>query len=106
MFPESSTGVTSLFKGINFNKILGGTNKTLGFVKQAIPIYNQVRPMWGNVKTFLNMYGAVRSEKEIEPSIKETRPMPVNKNVNSTRPNNVGVSNRIEQLNDTLTFFQ
>lgn len=102
MFPESSTGITGLIKGINFNKILGGANKTLSFVKQAIPIYNQVKPMWGNVKTFLNMYGAVKTDRVVEPDIKQTRPMPVNKS-------NTSFENRFnsnDTLNDTLTFFQ
>ncbi len=102
MFGESK-GLTNLIKGVNFNKILSGANKTLNFVKQAIPVYNQVRPMWGNVKTFLNMYGAIKSEKNIKPEIKETRPMPVKNNINSNSINNF---DRVDKLNDTLTFFQ
>ncbi len=102
MFSDSSKGIMSLIKGINFNKILGGANKTLSFVKQAIPVYTQIRPMWGNVKTFLNMYGAVKADKVKEPEIKDTRPMPIKKIVNQNNNN----SNRIDEYNDTLTFFQ
>lgn len=99
MLPDSTKGVSSILKGINFNKILGGANKTLGFVKQAIPVYKQIRPMFGNAKTFLNMYGAVKSDKA-EIDVKDTRPLPrkVN-NINNERSNN-------ENINDSLTFFQ
>lgn len=102
MISDPTKGLMSLIKGINFNKILGGANKTLSFVKQAIPVYSQMRPMWGNVKTFLNMYGAVKKDKVSETDIKNTRPMPVKRNINS----NKNSLNRIDEYNDTLTFFQ
>lgn len=107
MFGESTKGLTSLLKGVNFNKILGGANKTLNFVKQALPVYNQIRPMWGNLKTFINMYGAIKTDKAVEPDIKETRPMPVNNN--SSINNNIIDTKKIDRandLNETLTFFQ
>ncbi len=102
MISDPTKGLMGLVKGINFNKILGGANKTLSFVKQAIPVYSQVRPMWGNIKTFLNMYGAVKTDKVPETDIKKTRPMPIKKNTNL----NKNTSNRIDEYNDTLTFFQ
>ena len=101
MLPDSTKGVSSLLKGINFNKILGGANKTLGFVKQAIPVYKQVRPMFGNAKTFLNMYGFIKSDKTIERDIKDTRPLPKkSNNINNTERNTKN------EINDSLTFFQ
>lgn len=101
MLPDTTKGVSSLLKGINFNKILGGANKTLGFVKQAIPVYRQVRPLFGNTKTFLNMYGIIKSNKIPERDIKDTRPLPkkINTITNNTR-------NDTNDLNDSLTFFQ
>lgn len=102
MISDPTKNLMNLVKGINLNKILGGANKTLNFVKQAIPIYSQVRPMWGNIKTFLNMYGAVKADRVTETDIKDTRPMPIKKN-NNIKEN---TSNRIDEYNDTLTFFQ
>lgn len=97
---DPTKNLMNLVKGINFNKILGGANKTLNFVKQAIPVYKQIRPMWGNIRTFLNMYGAVKNEKETEPDIKNSRPIPVKKNTINDN------DSRVDEYNDTLTFFQ
>jgi hypothetical protein len=101
MPPDTTKGISSLLKGININKILGGANKTLGFVRQAIPVYKQVRPMFGNAKTFLNMYGIIKSDKIPEKDVKDTRPLP-HKNVTSVNERNTNN----HEINDTLTFFQ
>ena len=39
------------FKKFNFNKILEGTQKTLGIINQAIPVIYQVKPLFNNIKT-------------------------------------------------------
>lgn len=54
----------------------------------------------GEYKNILNMYGAVKNEKETEPDIKNSRPIPVKKNTINDN------DSRVDEYNDTLTFFQ
>ena len=45
-------GLKSLFGGIKWSSILSGTQKTLNVINQAIPVYYQIKPIWGNLKSF------------------------------------------------------
>ncbi len=50
-------------KKINWGNILNNTQKTLNVINQAIPVYYQVKPIWGNAKTMFQMIGALRESK-------------------------------------------
>ena len=52
----------SLFslKSINWSNVLNNTQKTLNVINQAIPVYYQVKPIWGNAKTMFRMIGALK----------------------------------------------
>ena len=66
-FPESSgllkkgLGIAGLRK-INWSSLLNNTQKTLNVINQAIPVYYQVKPIWGNAKTMFRMVNALKDE--------------------------------------------
>ena len=51
------------FKSINWSNVLNNTQKTLNVINQAIPVYYQVKPIWGNAKTMFRMMGALKDDK-------------------------------------------
>lgn len=50
-FPYTMPSTTSFLSKINFSSILTGVQKTLSVANQAIPLYYQVKPIIGNLKT-------------------------------------------------------
>ena len=69
-------GFASL-KSINWSNILNNTQKTLNVINQAIPVYYQVKPIWGNAKTMFRMVNALKenntNNQEINEEKKNTR---------------------------------
>ena len=51
-------------KQINWSNILNNTQKTLNVINQAIPVYYQVKPIWGNAKTMLRMVSALKDNDD------------------------------------------
>ncbi len=49
-----NTSFLKLLNFSNFSNIIKGTNKTLSFVKQAIPIYNSSKPIINNLRNNFN----------------------------------------------------
>ena len=49
-------------KSINWSNILNNTQKTLNVINQAIPVYYQVKPIWGNAKTMFRMINAMKDD--------------------------------------------
>ena len=47
-------------KSINWSNLLTNTQKTLNVINQAIPVYYQIKPIWGNAKTMFQMIGALK----------------------------------------------
>jgi len=41
--------------GLNFSKFLSGVSKTLGVANQVIPIYEQTKPLFSNVRKAYNL---------------------------------------------------
>ncbi len=53
---SSRSGLFSrLFGGLNFSKVLSGTQKTLNIANQAIPLIKQAQPMMRNAKTMFKV---------------------------------------------------
>ena len=70
------------FKKINWSNILNNTQKTLNVINQAIPVYYQVKPIWGNAKTMFRMIGALKDDNNTNvtsntPQKKDTSTGPV-----------------------------
>ena len=82
----SLTGITSLFKKINWGTLLSNTQKTLNVMNQAIPLYYQVKPMVKNFKTLS------RIGKEIN-----------NVSNNTNLKNNTIVNDVKQNTNNTVT---
>ena len=47
---------------INWSNLLNNTQKTLNVINQAIPVYYQVKPIWGNAKTMFRMINALKED--------------------------------------------
>ena len=82
-----------LFSKFSLNGFLNGTSKTLNVINQAIPIYNQVKPMISNAKTMFRVMNAVRSSDSTSTS-----------NNTSTNTNTIQNKNVVES-NNSPTFF-
>ena len=50
------------FRKINWSNLLNTTQKTLNVINQAIPVYYQVKPIWGNAKTMFRMINALKDD--------------------------------------------
>ena len=48
------------FKKINWSNLLTNTQKTLNVINQAIPVYYQIKPIWGNAKTMFRVVNALK----------------------------------------------
>lgn len=68
MFSNPYTGGNFLSRGlgavkaINWSSLLDGTQKTLGVINQAIPIFYQVKPIISNAKTMFRIADVVRND--------------------------------------------
>ena len=55
MYPNINTNMfrsgIQLLRSIDFPALLDGTSKTLGVINQAIPVYNQLKPIISNIGT-------------------------------------------------------
>lgn len=93
------TGLFSrLFGDLNIGSILNGTQKTLNFVNQVIPVVKQVQPIMTNAKTMFKVMNEFKRN--------ETKPN--NNNANTTEINIVEEQPKIETkiINNNLpTFF-
>ena len=51
-------------KKFNFNKVLEGTQKTLGIINQAIPVIYQVKPLFDNIKTAFKVANIINKDSK------------------------------------------
>lgn len=68
-------------KSVNWSGILNGADKTLGVVNQTIPLVRQAKPMFSNMKSMMKLAKAFRNETTS------------NRSSNSTISNNYNKSN-------------
>ena len=45
-------GLFRSLSNIKWGNVLNNTQKTLNVINQAIPVYYQIKPIWGNLKSF------------------------------------------------------
>ena len=64
--PSLFTKGLNILKSIKWGTILDGTGKTLGVINQAIPIVYQVKPLFTNAKTLLNIAHEINKEEPKE----------------------------------------
>ncbi len=99
MFPNS---VFSTSTGLSFTKILSGISKTLGVVNQAIPLYQQVKPIISKGKTLLKIASAFNSSS----SPRNTTPSnsDINNTSNSNNSNTIETSTPARAINPPQFF--
>ena len=57
-------GAGRLTKSFNFGNLLNGASKTLGVVKEAIPIVKEVGPMMGNMRQMMKIASIFKDETD------------------------------------------
>lgn len=72
--PYIKPSLLASLKEINWQLILDGTQKTLGIINQAIPVFYQLKPMVNNAKTLLNIVNAVNNNEDKKESQKKELP--------------------------------
>lgn len=93
--PFSTNLFSSIFKGahnINWNGMLNNISRTLGVVREAIPVVKEVGPMVNNMKSMIKIASVFKDETDT----KKTNHTNIQKNTkqenstnNSTTPNNI-----------------
>ena len=64
----------SLLKGLDIPKIIGGLSKTLNVVNQALPLYEQFKPILSNVKDLSKIINIINSpDKNSDNKIKDKK---------------------------------
>ena len=66
--------IGNTIKSVNWSGILNGADRTLGVVNQTIPLVRQAKPMFSNMKSMMKLAKAFRSE--------------TSSNIPNTMPNN------------------
>ena len=68
-------GTNVLSKGLTFGKVLNGISRGLTIANQAIPIYEQVKPMISNAKKLMSIVKEFKNtpseKKDNKPLVKE-----------------------------------
>ena len=64
--PTFITKVLNAMKDIKWTSLLDGTQKTLGVVNQAIPVFYQIKPIVQNAKTIWKVANTKESNQTIE----------------------------------------
>lgn len=79
-------------KKINWSGFLDGTQKTLGIINQAIPIFYQIKPLYDNAKTAFKVVNAIKKDDE---------------QVNIVKKDNIKESKKVEPINksNSPTYF-
>ena len=64
--PTFITKVLNAMKNIKWTSLLDGTQKTLGVVNQAIPVFYQIKPIVQNAKAIWKVANTKESNQTIE----------------------------------------
>ena len=90
--------------GFNFTSLLNGASKTLGVVKDAIPVVKEVGPMMNNMRSMLKIASVFKDETDItkKEDTSSSKQASSNINSNSTTTQKVEYTN---QINNQPNFF-
>lgn len=79
MYPNMNPNILrsglQLIKSIDFPALLDGTSKTLGVINQAIPVYNQLKPIITNIGTISKISKVMNEPDEIVPKTTNNSPI-------------------------------
>ena len=66
--PIFKNSIFSFLSKIKWSKILNGTQKTINFVNQAIPLYFNIKPIYNNFKTIKKIGKSLKNNNSWEQS--------------------------------------
>ena len=89
-----------LGRGLNWNSILSNTQKTLGIVNQAIPMFKQMSPVVKNAKTMFKIMNEFKKDDTSNNVINTVENTNVNDNTTTTTN-----QENINSYNNGPTFF-
>ena len=89
---RSATGTS----GFNFTSLLNGASKTLGVVKDAIPVVKEVGPMMNNMRSMLKIASVFKDETDT--TKKEDT---ISSNTISSNINNTNTTQKVEYTNNS-----
>ena len=85
-YGASSIG-RSIRSGINWSNILNNTQKTLGIINQAIPVFYQVKPMFNNLKTMFRVANEINKDDTIKTNNDTTNSQAIKNNIRYEKAN-------------------
>ena len=98
----SPGGLTS--RGFSFSNLLNGASKTLGVVRDAIPVVKEIGPMMNNMKSMLKIASVFKDETDTKEKKEET-----SSNINNNAQNNITNKEKTDysynQSNNLPNFF-
>ena len=83
-------GVRSLYEGIhkiNWNSMLNNVSRTLGVVRDAIPVVKEVGPMINNMKSMIKIASVFKDETETKKTSNNQNNQKENSTTKSTNSN-------------------
>ena len=84
--PSLFTRGLNFTRSINWSGLLDGTQKTLGVINQAIPVFHQIKPVISNAKTMFRIAGELKkNDKPLNNNIKNNTNTNFNNN-DTNRP--------------------
>lgn len=94
---NSSRGIGSILglssrglsRGINWSSLLNNASKTLGVIKEAIPVVREVQPMLHNMRSIVKIASAFKDETDATPSKNIDNTVKQNTSSNSSDTSNV-----------------
>lgn len=91
-------------RGFSFSNLLNGASKTLGVVRDAIPVVKEIRPMMNNMKSMLKIASVFKDETDTKEKKEET-----SSNINNNDQNNITNKEKTDysynQSNNSPNFF-
>lgn len=86
---KSTGGIAS--RGFSFTNLLNGASKTLGVVKDAIPVVKEVGPMMNNMRSMLKIASVFKDETDTSQKKEDTLS---NDKVSTSTSNNITNNNQ------------
>ena len=91
-------------RGFSFSNLLNGASKTLGVVRNAIPVVKEIGPMMNNMKSRLKIASVFKDETDTKEKKEET-----SSNINNNDQNNITNKEKTDysynQSNNSPNFF-
>ena len=86
--------INNLLNGLSLSKVLNGINQGLNIASRAVPIYRQIKPIFKNSKSLINMLDIINTKDD-------------SSNNDNNEINNENINENEKTNNDTLpVFFQ